>query len=164
MKKGSGGDIPENNIEAMLKAAQEYPDFQEMILIADNNACIRDYIISDSIRWPLRIILCGTKNGINPMYLNLALKTKGSIHTIEEDIYSLKNHGIGDPVVNIGGMDFSKGPEGIYIRTDGKKEIECSKYYYPIKPKEKNPGRKAKPAEDQKESWWKKHFGRKRPS
>lgn len=145
MKKGSGGDIPENNMEAMIKAASEFPDFEEMILIADNNACIRDYILSDSIKWPLRIILCGTKNGINPMYLNLALKTQGSIHTIEEDIYSLRNFGIGDPVVNIGGVDFSKGPEGLYIRTDGKKEIECNKYYKPIKPKDRIAPRKAKP-------------------
>jgi hypothetical protein len=39
---GHGGDRPENDIEALVQAIKEYPDAAEVILIADNYACIRD--------------------------------------------------------------------------------------------------------------------------
>ncbi|MES2836762.1 MAG: hypothetical protein V4667_04525 [Bacteroidota bacterium] len=89
MAKGSGGDTPENNIEAVLTGQALFPNFKELILIADNKACIKDYRLIDSLKVPVKVILCGTENGINPQYINLAYKTKGSIHTIEEDIYEM---------------------------------------------------------------------------
>ncbi|MBA3985909.1 MAG: hypothetical protein H0X63_04905, partial [Flavobacteriales bacterium] len=42
MLKGYGGDIPENDIEAIIKGIEKYPMHSEIILIADNNACVRD--------------------------------------------------------------------------------------------------------------------------
>ncbi len=152
MKNGSGGDIPENDIEAMIKAIQFFPDFNELILIADNSACVRDYIISDSIKVPIKIILCGTQNGINPMYLNLAAKTGGSIHTIEEDIYSMQSTGIGQETVNIGGINFKKDAKGIYIRIDGKMAGECEQFYdYKPEPKVVD---KDKEKNIKKLTWW----------
>lgn len=154
MKNGSGGDIPENDIEAMINAMQYFPDFNELILIADNSACIRDYMISDSIKVPIKIILCGTQNGINPMYLNLAAKTGGSIHTIEEDIYSMQNSGIGQNSVNIGGINFKKDTKGLYIRTDGKMAGECEQYYE-YKPEAKTTNNNKDKKEDTKKlNWW----------
>ncbi|MBI3233662.1 MAG: hypothetical protein HYZ42_06410 [Bacteroidetes bacterium] len=156
MSKGTGGDISENDMEALLKAMREYPDFNEIILIADNNACIRDFVLSDSINVPVKIILCGTQNGINPAYLNLAAKTKGSLHTIEEDIYSMQENGIGQEQIKIGGIDFSKNVDGLYIRTDGKKEDECMKYYVKAPDPKPKPKPDPKPAEPTKVSSWKK--------
>lgn len=154
MSKGTGGDISENNIEALLKAMQEYPDFSELILIADNNACIRDYILSDSINVPVKIILCGTQNGINPVYLNLAAKTKGSLHTIEEDIYSMQDNGIGQDQIRIGGIDFSKNTDGLYIRTDAKKEDECMKFYYNLPEVKQKPKIVPLPPKPTRKSKW----------
>lgn len=91
-QKGNGGDTEENNLEAIIKGIQKYPDFSELILIADNNSCIRDFCLINEINVPVKIILCGTYAGINPQFLNLAYKTNGSVHTIEDDIYDLYTH------------------------------------------------------------------------
>ena len=89
MKNGWGGDTPENNIEATLKGIQEYPDFDQLIMIADNWAIPRDLALLKQIKSPIKIILCGTERGVNPIYLDIARKNKGSIHTIEEDLENL---------------------------------------------------------------------------
>ena len=91
MLKGGGGDAPENDIEAILKGIEQFPNHSEIILIADNNACIRDIELVNDIQKPVRIIICGyTKNrGLNPQYVEIAEATGGSIHTIDEDIYNL---------------------------------------------------------------------------
>ena len=86
--KGGGGDGPENDVEAILKGMEKYPVNEEIILIADNNACVRDLELSNLIGSPVRIILCGYNPsvGVNPQYIELARVTKGSIHTIDDDI------------------------------------------------------------------------------
>lgn len=89
-KAGNGGDIPENDIEALLAGMKLCADCKELVLIADNFSDVRDIALSLKIKEPLRIILCGVKDGyINPVYLNLARKTKGSVHLIEKDLKDL---------------------------------------------------------------------------
>lgn len=87
--KGNGGDGPENDIEALLLAQKEYPEVKEFILIADNMAPIKDYALMDQLKKPVHVILCGTKFGINVEYLNLAVQTKGSVHTMDQDLEEL---------------------------------------------------------------------------
>ncbi len=87
--RGDGGDIPENDIEAILKGLDAYPDVDEVVLIADNNSDMRDFALLDKINKPVKVILCGDYMGINPQYLTLALKTGGSLHTIDQDIENL---------------------------------------------------------------------------
>jgi hypothetical protein len=89
IKNGNGGDGPENDIEAILYAIKNSPSTNDFILIADNWAPIKDYALMDKITKPIHIILCGTKTGVNLQYMNLALKTKGSIHTMEDDLDDL---------------------------------------------------------------------------
>lgn len=90
MSKGGGGDAPENDIEAILKAIEGAPN-GEVILIADNNACVRDISLADQISKPVRVILCGynPNDGVNPDYVYLASITGGGIYTIEEDLEQL---------------------------------------------------------------------------
>lgn len=88
--RGDGGDSPENDIEALYTAMIGSPPTSEVIMIADNRSCIRDYALIRSLQRPIRIILCGTKRGINPQYLNLAWQTGGSIHTDSLDLYNLR--------------------------------------------------------------------------
>lgn len=104
--KGNGGDTEENNLEAIIKGIQKYPDFSEVILIADNNSCIRDFCLIHEINVPVKIILCGTYAGINPQFLNLAYKTNGSVHTIEDDIYDLYTHKNSDAAWMIEGTEY----------------------------------------------------------
>lgn len=88
IKNGEGGDAQENVIESILYGLKKVKDIQHIILIADNWAPVRDINLLPKIKVPVHVILCGVSSGmkINADYLNIAYKTKGSIHTIEEDI------------------------------------------------------------------------------
>jgi hypothetical protein len=104
-KRGNGGDIPENNIEALLKAIRLFKGYDELVMIADNNAGVRDMILLDRVTVPVKIILCGTYSPIHPHYLEIARKTGGSIHTIEEDIAGLNEIREGEKV-SISGIEY----------------------------------------------------------
>jgi hypothetical protein len=84
-KLGEGGDDPENDLEAVLKAITNKRDFGDIVLLADDSD-IRDMKLLKRIKKPVHIILCGTKKGINQQYLQLAYYTKGSIHTAHNDV------------------------------------------------------------------------------
>ncbi|MBN2893006.1 MAG: hypothetical protein JXL97_14150 [Bacteroidales bacterium] len=86
---GNGGDGPENDLEALIYAINNSDDFNELILVADNLSLIRDFELLKDVDFPVRIILCGVDGWINEQYLNLAYKTGGSVHTIEEDYFDL---------------------------------------------------------------------------
>lgn len=90
MAKGNGGDGPENNIEALLKAATLCPECTDLVLIADNAADIKDISLLSEVKKPVKVILCATSGApINPQYLELARATGGSVHTITEDLLGL---------------------------------------------------------------------------
>jgi antitoxin component YwqK of YwqJK toxin-antitoxin module len=107
IKKGAGGDPPENVIEAILTGLKKVRKPDNVILIADNWAKVRDIMLLSRIKVPVRVILCGVYDGmeINTDYLNIAYKTKGSIHTIEQDITELINQTSGKKF-NINGFDY----------------------------------------------------------
>jgi len=84
-KLGEGGDDPENDLEAVLKAITTYRDYGDLVLVADDSD-IRDMKLLKRIRKPVHVILCGTKRGINDQYLQVAYRTKGSIHTANNDV------------------------------------------------------------------------------
>lgn len=92
MLAGGGGDAPENNCEALIGAIKAHPEAKEYVMIADNFANIKDIELMKQINKPVHIILCGTSEFIvNTDYLDLARATKGSIHSIEQDIENLVN-------------------------------------------------------------------------
>ncbi len=106
MRKGYGGGAPENNVEATLFAEKKFDESDSYILIADNNAPVRDMSISGKITKPTHIILCGVRNGrIHHSYINLAIMTGGTLHTIEEDIVSINKLEPGD-TFEMGGQKF----------------------------------------------------------
>jgi hypothetical protein len=86
MRQGSGGDCPENNVEATLKTIEKYPEYDEIVMVADNYASPRDLSIAKQINKPVHVILCGANSRINIDYIQLAYDTGGSVHTIEEDM------------------------------------------------------------------------------
>ncbi|MES2514667.1 MAG: hypothetical protein V4580_11010 [Bacteroidota bacterium] len=86
---GDGGDCPENNMEALIKGSETAAPYKELIMIADNHAPVKDIILLETFKIPVKIILCGVGDEIEADYLRLAWKTKGSVHTMEEDILSI---------------------------------------------------------------------------
>lgn len=104
-QRGQGGDTPENDFEALLTGMNRFEDFDELILIADNNSCVRDFELLSRIDVKVNVILCGAEKGINPQYITLAYQTGGSIHTINSDIKRLGTL-VADNELSIEGTDF----------------------------------------------------------
>jgi hypothetical protein len=88
---GSGGESEENDIEALLEAMRMMGEGDELVLIADNYSDVRDMDLLPQLRTPVRVVLAGNlDHGINEDYLQIAWATGGSIHTLTEDIETLK--------------------------------------------------------------------------
>lgn len=83
----------ENNLEAICRAVQEFPENKaKVLMIADNweDPCdmhLLNYLKEENI--PVRIIICGINASINMNYLEIARATGGSVHTMEEDLTDL---------------------------------------------------------------------------
>lgn len=103
--KGCSGDVEENGIEAILEAQEHFPHAKEIIFIADNFANLRDISLLDQVRIPVRVVVCGAGLAVNIELLNIAYKTKGSIHTIEKDLKDFPNYKEGQ-VVMIGSENY----------------------------------------------------------
>lgn len=116
MRAGGGGDLPENNIEAIIKATKKCNDCDSLIMIADNYATPRDLSLISELNQPIKIILCGTSGGINPDYLNLARRTKSSVHTMDSDLTELAILNEGE-TITIDGSTF-KIRKGRFIRSN----------------------------------------------
>jgi len=85
---GNGGDIPENDIEALQKSIQQYPNSSPVLLVADNQSPIRDDSLMQAIDQPIHVILCGIAyeffgkkiHILNPQYYHLARQHGGSLY------------------------------------------------------------------------------------
>ncbi|MCH2043074.1 MAG: hypothetical protein MK212_02950 [Saprospiraceae bacterium] len=100
IRKGNGGDIPENDLEALLKAQDQAQQLAkgkdiELILIADNKSPVRDLELLKQLKYPVRVILCGAqqKNAKVPIrtdYIAIAYMTNGSIHIRNKDCWNVR--------------------------------------------------------------------------
>jgi hypothetical protein len=81
-------DVPENDLEAIIKSVNKSYSHDDVVVVVDNNSPVRDMELLSQINYPVRIVLCGVENkeSINPDYIKLAFHTKGSLHTVEDDI------------------------------------------------------------------------------
>jgi hypothetical protein len=84
-----GAEAPENDIEALISAQKMMKPGSELILISDNYSPARDIELLDQVKYPVRVILCGVEDKINEDFLEVAYRTGGSIHTVEEDLMNL---------------------------------------------------------------------------
>ena len=97
--KGSGGDCPENNMEALIKGTKMAKGYTHIVSIVDNNAPVKDLALLKTFNEPVHIIVCGASDGyILTDYLTIAWKTKGSVHTIEEDITRIASMSEGEEI------------------------------------------------------------------
>lgn len=105
MAMGSGGDIAENNCEAIIKAINMFSNYEDIVLIADSWSPIRDIELLPQITKPIKVIVCGNDLGPHPDYVSLAYFTKGSLHFEDADIFdfSLLSE---NKVMNIKGTNY----------------------------------------------------------
>ena len=91
MKRGGGGDLLENNIEALLYGVRVANGSSDAVMIVDNNSYPRDAALLKEYAGELKIILCGTSKGLNTDYLSLARQYGFSIHTLTTDLTNLSS-------------------------------------------------------------------------
>lgn len=89
MSSGWGGDLEENNFEAILQGQKDCKECKDFVMIADNYAFPRDVELIKKYKGQVKIILCGVRGSINTRYLELAKKYKLSIHTLNDDLNEL---------------------------------------------------------------------------
>lgn len=94
---GCSGDVPENDLEALLVAQMVYPEAKGIILIADNASAVRDLALLPNLTMPVHVFLCGqtTSTGELPPhddYVTIAYHTGGSVHTLAQDLSLKKEH------------------------------------------------------------------------
>jgi hypothetical protein len=122
-KRGKGGDIPENDVEALIKGMNRFEDFDELVLIADNNSCMRDFRLLVNLDVKVNVIVCGALGGVNPQYVNLAYYTGGTIHTIEEDISHLSQM-VKNKEISIDNLTYKLGPEELFALKHQKQALK----------------------------------------
>jgi hypothetical protein len=94
MRKGGGGDHAENNCEALITAISKASGYDNVVMIADGWAPVRDISLFSSIAKPIHIVVCGGPAGVLTDYLVIALQTGGSLHfrhSDTNDLAPLKN-------------------------------------------------------------------------
>lgn len=111
MRSGSGGgESYENDVEAMAEGLKQFPDVDNVILVADNMESMRDYKFIKELDKPVHAVMCGVRNRIHFQYLDLARQTKGSLHTRDDDFLDLQELRNGEKIViNELEYEFNKG-------------------------------------------------------
>lgn len=122
MLKGNGGDYPENNIEALIQGEKAFPDAEFQVMIADNWAAIKDKVLWQHLTKPVRVVICGASEvNVNIDYLNLARRTKGSVHLMESDLFNLAGLKEGE-ILRVGKNTF-RVQNGMFVET-GYEEVK----------------------------------------
>ena len=127
-RRGNGGDSSENDVEALKRAQKKFPDHKNLILVADNRSCMRDFSLFYKIKSPVHIILPGNDEVINHQYINLAYKTKGSIHTFDQDILDFST---GEKInkITINGTTYFKNHYGFFQPANPLSYHFCNPFY-----------------------------------
>jgi len=115
--RGSGGDGPENDIEALLSGVSLCPTCQNIVHIADNAATPRDLVLLPKLKNKhIKVIPCrvSISSYINPALVNIAMQTNGSLHTIGHDILNLSMIRMND-TINIDSYTYRRTVDGYIL-------------------------------------------------
>ena len=61
IENGGGGDVEENNVEALIEAQKKYPKAKSLVMVADNWANMRDTALIGEVKLPVKVVLCGAQ-------------------------------------------------------------------------------------------------------
>lgn len=77
MSKGGGGDLHENDMEAVIEARKHFGK-GNYILVADNNAYPRDLALVHNIKFPVDLLICNAQETMY-YYLDIVKQTGGKV-------------------------------------------------------------------------------------
>ncbi len=114
MRRGSGGERPENDVEAMLFAQTRDTTFDAILLIGDNYSEVRDIELFKKIKKKVNVLICSTKTSIRPEYLMMAKKS-GGYFLYNGEYIDLKNVLKGQ-ILSIGSCQYDYDGENFEVR------------------------------------------------
>ncbi len=103
MRAGTGGDIPENNLEAVLETLKRWPDTDTVLMIADNEASVKDMSLLKNIKKPVSVMLCGAASKIHKDYIEITKVTGGRLFVLSTELSEMKKWQNGTEVPLRGG-------------------------------------------------------------
>ena len=90
MVKGTGGERPENDIEAILVAQENDQETDEIMLLGDNWSEVRDLKLLNKVEKRVNVLICGDNNIPRPDYIKIAYETGGDL-IYNHEVYNLEN-------------------------------------------------------------------------
>lgn len=81
---------PENVVEALRYAQRTFPQADHLVLLTDNSSGVKDMQLLTKLAKPVHVIACGVAATETEPFgagqYQIALKTGGSVHTLEDDL------------------------------------------------------------------------------
>jgi hypothetical protein len=105
MRAGTGGDIPENNLEAVVETLRRWPDTDTVLMIADNEASVKDMSLLKNIKKPVSVMLCGATGKIHKDYIEITKTTGGRLFVLSTELSEMKKWQNGTEML-LGGKKF----------------------------------------------------------
>ena len=99
MRKGTGGDIPENNLEAVLATLKNWPDTDTVLMIADNDAPVKDMSLLVKIKKPVSVMVCGASEKVHRDYIDIAKNTGGRLFVMNTELSNLQKMNSGSEII-----------------------------------------------------------------
>ncbi len=91
------------------------PACKNVIHIADNKATPRDLVLLNQMKKPVKVLTCQVDvSGVNPKLLDIADKTGGSLHTLDQDIVNLSGITVGGRIT-IGQREYRRTSSGFVV-------------------------------------------------
>ena len=113
MVNGSGGERPENDIEAVLKAQDKDEKATEIMLCGDNYSEVRDLELLDDVELKVNVLICGSNSIPRTDYIKIAWKT-GGVLIYKHKVYTFdllserETYQIGEYHYKFDGEDFRR--------------------------------------------------------
>jgi hypothetical protein len=79
MNNGTGGEEPENDLEAVLHAIAHDENAKEILLIGDNYSEVKDISLLNKINRPVHVLVCAAPKFVRCEYLKIAKETGGKV-------------------------------------------------------------------------------------
>ena len=114
MRRGSGGERPESDIEALLHTLNKDTICDAILLIGDNYSGVRDIELLPNVTKKVNILMCSIKGSLRPDYLLIAKNTGGYLIYNGERI-ELKNLRSGE-ILSVGNFQYDYNGRGFKVR------------------------------------------------
>ncbi|PHR25823.1 MAG: hypothetical protein COA38_16040 [Fluviicola sp.] len=114
MRRGSGGERPESDIEALLHTLNKDTICDAILLIGDNYSGVRDIELLPNVTKKVNILMCSIKGSLRTDYLLIAKNTGGYLIYNGERI-DLKNLRSGE-ILSVGNFQYDYNGRGFKVR------------------------------------------------